>query len=183
MRPILIINNTKISFEHLGYVIDKYKEDAKRFTIRVNDVHPMDFTYPEKRRNIKLNIPHKLVVTYKENYDEYVFTELKYIPKAMKPKRNYENPVLQYTKKGKFVKEYPSIIEAAKAFGRQEGSTISKCLRGVIPSAYGYVWKYKNDPKKEYKEKVEEFERMVKEDEKERTNQTVHGGIGEDLGR
>ena len=44
---------------------------------------------------------------------------------------------------GEILKEFPSIISAAKNFGAVNGSTISKVLRGITKSAYGYFWKYK----------------------------------------
>lgn len=54
-----------------------------------------------------------------------------------------KTPVLQYSKDGKFISEYPSIREAA----RQTGITyknICPCCKGKLRSAGGYIWKYKN---------------------------------------
>lgn len=53
-------------------------------------------------------------------------------------------PVLQFTKDGEYITEYPSATEAAKALGINGGqANISNCVRGKIPSAYGYVWELK----------------------------------------
>lgn len=53
-------------------------------------------------------------------------------------------PVLQYTKDGEFVAEYPSATEAANHLGKHKGqANISTCIAGKIQSAYGYVWKLK----------------------------------------
>ena len=62
-----------------------------------------------------------------------------------KNRRVFSKPVLQYTKDGEFVAEYPSATEAANNLGKHRGqANISKCVTGVIPSAYGYVWKLKD---------------------------------------
>jgi hypothetical protein len=52
--------------------------------------------------------------------------------------------VLQFTKDGKFVKEYPSTIEAERATGIDHGS-ISKCCKEKLHSAGKYVWRYKKE--------------------------------------
>ena len=55
-------------------------------------------------------------------------------------------PVLQYTKNGDFIAEYPSATEAANHLGKRKGqANISTCIAGRIPSAYGYVWKLKGE--------------------------------------
>lgn len=63
-----------------------------------------------------------------------------------KNRRVFSKPVLQFTKDGEFVAEYPSATEAANHLGIKRGqSNISHCVRGVISSAYGYVWKLKEN--------------------------------------
>ena len=48
--------------------------------------------------------------------------------------------VAQYSKDGKFIKEFKSITEAAKQLGSV--GTIHNCCSGKIKSAYGYIWKF-----------------------------------------
>lgn len=48
--------------------------------------------------------------------------------------------VNQYTMKGKFIKTYPSVAEAARATGIAR-SNISTCCAGRLRSAGGYKWK------------------------------------------
>lgn len=61
-----------------------------------------------------------------------------------KNRRVFSKPVLQYTKDGEFVAEYPSATEAANQLGKNKGqANISKCIAGGLPSAYGYVWAFK----------------------------------------
>lgn len=49
--------------------------------------------------------------------------------------------VLQFTKTGIFIKEYPSIKVAERQTGVNDGS-ISACCLGKYKSAGGFVWKY-----------------------------------------
>ena len=58
---------------------------------------------------------------------------------------NHNSPqksVLQFSKTGEFIAEYPSTKEA----GRQTGcyqSNICRCCKGKLKSTSGYIWKYK----------------------------------------
>jgi hypothetical protein len=54
-------------------------------------------------------------------------------------------PVLCFDLKGKFVAEYPSITEAAKAMGINDG-VISNCLKGGCKTAGGHLWRRKSEP-------------------------------------
>lgn len=53
-------------------------------------------------------------------------------------------PILQYDMAGNFIKEYPSLSEAARNFNGNV-STLSKCClnKGRSKSCYGFVWRYK----------------------------------------
>ena len=53
-----------------------------------------------------------------------------------------QTPVLQYSKSGEFIAEYPSIKEAEKQTGCHQGS-ICNCCKGNRKSACGFIWKYK----------------------------------------
>lgn len=50
-------------------------------------------------------------------------------------------PVIQYTKTGEFVKEWPSIMEADR--NGFHHSVITKCCRGERQSHKGFIWRYK----------------------------------------
>ena len=51
-------------------------------------------------------------------------------------------PILQYSLKGEFIKEYNSITQALTDLGKNP-SNISACLQGRTKSAYGFIWKFK----------------------------------------
>lgn len=53
--------------------------------------------------------------------------------------------ILQYDRDGNFVREYPSMHEAARQLGKESvhgEQNISICARGKTEKAYGYVWKF-----------------------------------------
>ena len=51
-------------------------------------------------------------------------------------------PILQFSKDGTFVKEWPSALEAYRQLGIPS-SNICHCLKGRLKSAGGFVWRYK----------------------------------------
>lgn len=51
-------------------------------------------------------------------------------------------PVLQYSKSGEFIAEYPSIMEASRQTGCNN-SHICECCEGKRKSAGGFIWKCK----------------------------------------
>ena len=55
---------------------------------------------------------------------------------------NPSKSVLQFSKSGKFIAEYPSVREAERQTGCYHGS-ICACCKGKRKSVGGYIWKYK----------------------------------------
>ena len=49
--------------------------------------------------------------------------------------------ILQFTKSGEFIKEWPSLNEAERELGINRGN-ICSCCNGKLKSAGGYVWEY-----------------------------------------
>ena len=50
--------------------------------------------------------------------------------------------VIQFSKEGDLIAEYPSTREAERQTGCNQ-SNISQCCRGTRKSTGGYIWKYK----------------------------------------
>ena len=50
--------------------------------------------------------------------------------------------VLQFSKDGKLIEEYPSLVEASRQTGCNQGH-ICDCCKGKRKSAGGFIWKYK----------------------------------------
>lgn len=59
-----------------------------------------------------------------------------------KMNKSARKPILQI-KSGKIIAEYESTVLAGKQFTKNADRNISACARGLLPSAYGYQWKYK----------------------------------------
>ena len=55
---------------------------------------------------------------------------------------NPSEPVIQFSKTGELIAEYPSTREAERQTGCNR-SSISKCCKGKLKSCGGYIWKYK----------------------------------------
>lgn len=56
----------------------------------------------------------------------------------------FSKTVLQYTKDGQFIAEYPSMMEASRKTGINN-SCICMCCSGKRNSTGGFIWKYKNE--------------------------------------
>ena len=52
------------------------------------------------------------------------------------------NGIIQFSKEGKVIAEYPSEMEACRHTGC-DNSNISKCCKGERKSTGGYIWRYK----------------------------------------
>ena len=66
---------------------------------------------------------------------------LKDIPKSEATRAKLSKKILQFTKSGKFIKEWPSLSEASRHLKINCGN-ICRCCNGIRKSACGYVWKY-----------------------------------------
>ena len=53
-------------------------------------------------------------------------------------------PVLQFDLNKNLLMEHPSTIEIERLYGYKH-SAIGRCCRGGRPTAYGYIWRFKND--------------------------------------
>ena len=52
-------------------------------------------------------------------------------------------PVLQYTESGAFVREWKSMQDVQRNLNYGQ-CNISRCCNGILKTAYGYIWKYKD---------------------------------------
>ena len=63
------------------------------------------------------------------------------VPKSEAHKQKLSKKILQYTKSGEFIRQWPSAMEAQIKLGIAQ-SNICKCCNGKRKSAGGYVWRY-----------------------------------------
>ena len=66
---------------------------------------------------------------------------LQWITNRDNSRKSNNKPILQYDLDGNFVREW----ECAYDVGLEVQANICKCLKGKLKSAYGYLWKYKED--------------------------------------
>lgn len=66
-------------------------------------------------------------------------------PPKKEKKGGCKKPVLQYSLKGEFMKEWPSVKEAAEGVGGKHSTGIVDCCKGINKSSLGFIWKYKKD--------------------------------------
>lgn len=80
------------------------------------------------------------------NYNTNFGTRNKRASETLKNHPKLSKTVLQFTKDGKFLKEWVSLSEIRRTLGYDIG-LISACCNGEPhnKTAYGYIWKFKND--------------------------------------
>lgn len=106
-------------------------EETKR---RISEANKGKVFSMESR--IKMSKSHKGMKTSKETREK-------------QSKNHINNPslskrVLQYTKDGQFIAEYPSLSEAERKT-KVSTCSISRCCSGQLKSAGGSIWKYLNE--------------------------------------
>lgn len=55
-------------------------------------------------------------------------------------------PVLQYDKEFNLIREHCSLMEAARSFGKNSNTLICRACKQPSRTAYGYYWRYKDNP-------------------------------------
>ena len=87
-------------------------------------------------------------VPLSEEHKKAISKAHKGVPKSEATKKaigeGHSKKVLQFTKSGEFIKEWPSSIEASRQLGIVQPS-ICNCCNGKYKSAGGYIWKYAED--------------------------------------
>ena len=69
---------------------------------------------------------------------------LQWITNRDNNRKSKNKPILQYDLDGNFIREW----KCAADVGKKASKAISNCLRGRTKTAYGYIWKYKNEEDK-----------------------------------
>ena len=53
--------------------------------------------------------------------------------------------LMQFTLDGQYIQSFSSYKEAVKSLGKTQSSHISQCIRGTRKTAYGFIWKLKEE--------------------------------------
>ena len=76
-----------------------------------------------------------------EEHKKAISDALKGVPLSEEHRAKLSKKILQFTKSGEFIREWPSAMEASRQLGIAQ-SSICSCCNGKLKSAGGYVWKY-----------------------------------------
>lgn len=113
-------------------------------------VHHKNFNKLDNRAEnlIVLSASEHLKLHYKTQSDLFKKASVKRsasISKALKGRKAIEKytPILQFSLDGYMLKKWDSGVEVAKTLNKSQGN-ISSCCKGILKSAYGYIWKYYN---------------------------------------
>ncbi len=77
----------------------------------------------------------------KDNNGDYTFENCQFIELSINSGKDKIKPILQYNKDMQFIKEWNSILEAQNIYGHG----IITCLTKRDKTAYGFIWRYKNE--------------------------------------
>jgi hypothetical protein len=145
-RLQIAINNAKIASS---------KNIGKRKLLKYHDkILELYSTHTIREISNELDISFYTIKKYLEEQGWYIPNKnrkpLSYEARQMradtirKIQRNKSQPVLQFTRKGEFIKEFPNAPEACDVlhkFGRS--SEITTVCLGKRHTAFGYIWEYK----------------------------------------
>ena len=79
---------------------------------------------------------------HSEETKQKIRETLKEKPKSEEFKKKKRKPILQYTKDGKFIREWNSATTASKEVKIHQ-QNICHCCKGRTKSSGGFIWKYK----------------------------------------
>lgn len=74
-----------------------------------------------------------------DNDGHYEYSNCRFIELEENICRQKRKPILQYDLEGNFIREWESISEASRKYGK----TIIDCLRGRTKTSKKFIWKYK----------------------------------------
>jgi group I intron endonuclease len=142
-KKINVINANKGNKYHLGFTQSEYQKEQTR-KANTGKIHTIDFKNQKRQKALgnkyalgnKLTEEQKLKITRsKINHECYQDPD-----RGKKISEKLSKPVLQYTKQGIFIKEYPSSVSACKDLGI---TSIGRSLKNWDFNSGGFKFKYK----------------------------------------
>lgn len=142
----------KLNEDNYGYYYVIFVKDGKRKRYLVHRVVakafiPNPLNLPcvnHKNENKKDNRVENLEWCTAE-YNYYYGTRIERVAEKQFNRKDVSKPVNQYTLEGEFVKQYPSLGEAARQTGAFKTNISGCCRVGKPKSAGGFKWEYALD--------------------------------------
>jgi len=96
------------------------------------------------------------------------------IARKGKPSPNKAKPIIQYNINGEYIQTHRTQAEAALFLGKSINSkeSIGQCCRKIKKTAFGYIWRFKNDPIS-----IEEINKMLVHKSKNKPKPNGFGDI------
>ena len=69
---------------------------------------------------------------------------MNYGTRAEKQSKKVKKAVIQLSMDGNFIREWEGGCDAEEYYNKRTAQNIGRCCRGIIKSAYGYKWKFKD---------------------------------------
>ena len=115
----------------------KKKMSETKKGLQSGDKHPMFGKHHSEEAKKKMSLARKGKPAHNKG-----------VPMSEEQKKKLKNgktskKVLQFTLNGEFIREWPSTAECER--NGFDSSFVSSCCRGKYKSAYGYIWRYKED--------------------------------------
>lgn len=132
-----------------GYMVVRLSKDGKQknifvhvavlesFSKRPEGLSQINHKDENKANNMLCNLEY-CTPAYNQNYGMCGYNKSK---STINDKRKSKQ-VIQFTKDGTFIKEFPSLHEVERTLGFQHGHVRDAC-NGKLHTAYGYKWKWK----------------------------------------
>lgn len=80
----------------------------------------------------------------KDNDEHYELSNCQFIEMSENISKSKSKPILQFTKDGKFIKEWRNISEAEIYYCNSSKGQFGLSTKNKRKTAYGFIWKYKN---------------------------------------
>ena len=130
------------------------RDDLNKFGLYFNRpaAELIFLTHSEHRRlhtkGIQLSEAHKKAIgeakkgiQLSEAHKKAIGEALKGVPLSEEHRAKLSKKILQFTKSGEFIREWPSTREVDRELGIAQAS-ICRCCNGIIKSAGSFIWKY-----------------------------------------
>jgi hypothetical protein len=119
---------------------ESYKRYGERGIQNFLTVEDVKFLYErDNARSMK-----KPTIDRKDNDGHYTLENCRFIEKSENSAKDKRKPVLQYDLDGKFIREFISVADANRYFGRTD-SHIDAVANGKRNKTLGFIWKYKEN--------------------------------------